>query len=132
MDTAKLMAKAKKNGMLTKPENEYTDKEIFNFVVAAGFSTNDKITGIFRQRRGMDVVKKNLEKVGGKLYVDSKFGEGSVFTIRIPLSLSILDVLSVDVGGEFLSACFRSFRSFLLQSRKLYHRPRGQRVYNAP
>ena len=51
----------------------------------------------------MDVVKKNLEKVGGKLYVDSKFGEGSVFTIRIPLSLSILDVLSVDVGGENFS-----------------------------
>lgn len=51
----------------------------------------------------MDVVKKNLEKVGGKLIVDSKFGEGSVFTIRIPLSLSILDVLSVDVGNENFS-----------------------------
>lgn len=103
MDTAKLMAKAKKNGMLTKPENEYTDKEIFNFVVDAGFSTNDKITEYSGRGVGMDVVKKNLEKVGGKLYVDSKFGEGSVFTIRIPLSLSILDVLSVDVGGENFS-----------------------------
>ncbi|WP_295207226.1 chemotaxis protein CheA [Ruminococcus sp.] len=103
MDTAKLMAKAKKNGMLTKPENEYTDKEIFNFVVAAGFSTNEKITEYSGRGVGMDVVKKNLEKVGGKLTVDSKFGEGSVFTIRIPLSLSILDVLSVDVGGENFS-----------------------------
>lgn len=103
MDTAKLMAKAKKNGMLTKPENEYTDKEIFNFVVAAGFSTNEKITEYSGRGVGMDVVKKNLEKVGGKLTVDSKFGEGSVFTIRIPLSLSILDVLSVDVGNENFS-----------------------------
>lgn len=103
MDTAKLMAKAKKNGMLTKPENEYTEKEIFNFVVAAGFSTNEKITEYSGRGVGMDVVKKNLEKVGGKLTVDSKFGEGSVFTIRIPLSLSILDVLSVDVGGENFS-----------------------------
>lgn len=103
MDTAKLMAKAKKNGMLTKPENEYTDKEIFNFVVAAGFSTNEKITEYSGRGVGMDVVKKNLEKVGGKLIVDSKFGEGSVFTIRIPLSLSILDVLSVDVGNENFS-----------------------------
>ena len=50
-----------------------------------------------------EVVISCLEKVGGKLYVDSKFGEGSVFTIRIPLSLSILDVLSVDVGGENFS-----------------------------
>lgn len=103
MDTTKLMAKAKKNGMLTKPENEYTEKEIFNFVVAAGFSTNEKITEYSGRGVGMDVVKKNLEKVGGKLTVDSKFGEGSVFTIRIPLSLSILDVLSVDVGGENFS-----------------------------
>ena len=71
--------------------------------MAAGFSTNDKITEYSGRGVGMDVVKKNLEKVGGKLYVDSKFGEGSVFTIRIPLSLSILDVLSVDVGGENFS-----------------------------
>lgn len=57
----------------------------------------------------MDVVKKNLEKVGGKLYVDSKFGEGSVFTIRIPLSLSILDVLSVDVGARISLCLFPQF-----------------------
>lgn len=103
MDTAKLMAKAKKNGMLTKPESEYTEKEIYNFVVAAGFSTNEKITEYSGRGVGMDVVKKNLEKVGGKLSVDSKLGEGSVFTIKIPLSLSIVDVLSVDIGGENLS-----------------------------
>lgn len=103
MDAAKLMAKAKKNGLLTKPESEYTQKEIFNFVTAAGFSTNEEITEYSGRGVGMDVVKKNIEKVGGKLIVDSVFGEGSTFTIRIPLSLSITDVLSVLVGKISLS-----------------------------
>lgn len=103
MNAAKIMAKAKKNGLLTKPENEYTEKEIFNFVVAAGFSTNEQITEYSGRGVGMDVVKKNIEKVGGKLTVDSVFGQGSTFTIRIPLSLSIVDVLSLQVGASSLS-----------------------------
>ena len=103
MDKVKIMAKAKKNGLLTKPENEYTDKEIFSFVIAPGFSTNETITEYSGRGVGMDVVKKNIEKVGGKLQVDSEFGKGSTFTIRIPLSLSILDVLTVVVGGNSLS-----------------------------
>lgn len=100
MDRAKILAKAKKNGLLTKSENEYTDKEVYNFVVAAGFSTNESITEYSGRGVGMDVVKKNIEKVGGKLIVDSQFGVGSVFTIRIPLSLSIIDVLIVQVGNN--------------------------------
>ncbi len=103
MDSVKIMAKARKNGLLTKPENEYTEKEILDFVVAAGFSTNDQITEYSGRGVGMDVVKKNIEKVGGKLLVDSVFGQGSTFTIRIPLSLSIVDVLSLQVGESSLS-----------------------------
>lgn len=103
MDRAKILAKAKKNGLLTKPENEYTDSEVYAFTVAAGFSTNESITEYSGRGVGMDVVKKNIEKVGGKLIVDSEPGVGSVFTIRIPLSLSIIDVLSVQVGENSLS-----------------------------
>lgn len=103
MDASKILAKAKKNGLLTKPESEYTEKEIFNFVVAAGFSTNENVTQYSGRGVGMDVVKQNIEKVGGKLIVNSKLGKGSTFTIRIPLSLSILDVLSVDVGKSSIS-----------------------------
>ena len=110
MDRAKILAKAKKNGLLTKSENEYTDKEVYAFTVAAGFSTNEKITEYSGRGVGMDVVKKNIEKVGGKLLVDSEFGVGSVFTIRIPLSLSIIDVLSVSVGENSFSVPISSVR----------------------
>ncbi|MBR0529310.1 MAG: Hpt domain-containing protein [Ruminococcus sp.] len=110
MDAAKILAKAKKNGLLTKPESEYTEKEIFNFVVAAGFSTNEQVTQYSGRGVGMDVVKQNIEKVGGKLIVNSVLGKGSSFTIRIPLSLSILDVLSVEVGTSSISIPASSIR----------------------
>lgn len=110
MDAAKILAKAKKNGLLTKPESEYTEKEIFNFVVAAGFSTNEQVTQYSGRGVGMDVVKQNIEKVGGKLIVNSVLGKGSSFTIRIPLSLSILDVLSVEVGASSISIPASSIR----------------------
>ena len=60
MDAAKIMAKAKKNGLLTKPESEYTEREIFNFVVAAGFSTNETVTQYSGRGVGMDVVKQKI------------------------------------------------------------------------
>lgn len=110
MDADKIMAKAKKNGLLTKPENEYTEKEIFEFVIAAGFSTNEQVTEYSGRGVGMDVVKKNIEKVGGKLTVDSVLGEGSTFTIRIPLSLSIIDVLTLQVGDSSLSVASSAVR----------------------
>lgn len=103
MDASKILAKAKKNGLLTKPESEYTEREIFNFVLAAGFSTNEEVTQYSGRGVGMDVVKQNIEKVGGKLIVNSKLGKGSTFTIRIPLSLSIVDVLSVEIGSSSIS-----------------------------
>lgn len=99
MDREKLLAKGRKNGILTKPESEYTDREAFGLIMAAGFSTNETVTEYSGRGVGMDVVRKNIESVGGKLYVDSKLGEGSTFTIKIPLSLSIIDVMGIDVAG---------------------------------
>lgn len=103
MDKEKILAKAKKNNLLTKPENEYTEDEIFSFVMMAGFSTNEQITEFSGRGVGMDVVKENLNKVGGKLSVKSVKGEGSVFTIKIPLSLSIVDSLLVNVGKSCIA-----------------------------
>ena len=126
MDAAKILAKAKKNGLLTKPESEYTEKEIFNFVVAAGFSTNEQVTQYSGRGVGMDVVKQNIEKVGGKLIVNSVLGKGSSFTIRIPLSLSILDVLSVEVGASSISIPASSIReAFSCKAESLITDPDG-------
>ena len=96
----KVLAKAIAQGMLTKPESEYTDKEIYNFVMAPGFSTNDTVTELSGRGVGMDVAKRNIEKIGGSIAVDSTPGHGTVNTIRIPLTLAILAGIEIKVGSN--------------------------------
>ena len=98
LDVEKIMAKARNNGMLTKPESEYTDKEIFNLIMLPGFSTNTEVTEYSGRGVGMDVVKKNLEKVGGAVSISSEKDKGTTFTIKIPLTLAIVDGMNISVG----------------------------------
>ena len=100
MNSAEILEKARQRGLLTKPDSEYTEKEIFDFILAPGFTTNKTVTEYSGRGVGMDVVKKNLEKLGGSLAVDSVFGEGSVFTIRVPMSLSISDCMGLMLCGQ--------------------------------
>lgn len=100
MDAGALLNKARSKGILTKPEQEYSEQECFELIMSAGFSTNEKVTEYSGRGVGMDVVKKNLEKVGGTLSVDSVYGKGSEFTIRVPMSLSISDCMAIMLGGQ--------------------------------
>ena len=100
MDPKKLLEKARSKGMLEKPEQEYTRRECLELIMKAGFSTNTEVTEFSGRGVGMDVVRKNLEKVGGALLVDSELGKGSVFTIRVPMSLSISDCMVIQLGGR--------------------------------
>ncbi len=103
IDTAKILAKAERNGMLMKPASEYTEREIQNMILLPGFSTNEVVTEYSGRGVGMDVVKKNLEKVGGSLAVESKKGEGTTFIIKIPLTLAIIDGMDIEVGGAIFT-----------------------------
>ena len=100
LNAAGILAKAKKNGILTKGEKEYTEKEIFNMIMLPGFSTNEVVTEFSGRGVGMDVVRKNLEKVNGVISVESKPNVGTTFTIKIPLTLAIVDGMEVAVSGE--------------------------------
>lgn len=120
IDADRVLAKAKKNGLLTKNEKEYSDKEIFNMVMAPGFSTNEVVTEFSGRGVGMDVVKKNIEKIGGSVSVDSKFGEGTSFIIKIPLSLAIVDGMEVSVGKSIFTIPINSIKeSFKLKPQQL-------------
>ena len=102
IDTEKVLAKAERNGLLTKPASEYTDREIQNMILLPGFSTNEVVTEYSGRGVGMDVVKQNLSKIGGSLIVDSKKGIGTSFIIKIPLTLAIVDGMEIMVGdAEF-------------------------------
>ncbi len=98
LDTHKLLQKARNNGLLVKAESDYTDKEIFHLIMLPGFSTNEQVTEFSGRGVGMDVVRKNVEKVGGSISIDSTKGKGTTFTIKIPLTLAIMDGMDISVG----------------------------------
>lgn len=98
LDKKKILEKAKKNGLLTKDESELTDKEIYGLVFLPGFSTNEEITEYSGRGVGMDVVKKNIEKVGGSVFIESTPGIGTTMNIKLPLTLAIVDGMEIRVG----------------------------------
>jgi two-component system chemotaxis sensor kinase CheA len=81
-------------------ESHLTDSEIFNLVLQPGFSTAKEVTGISGRGVGMDVVKKAVDKLRGRIEITSKPGQGSIFTIRMPLTLAIIEGILCRVGQE--------------------------------
>ena len=114
MNRGKILGKAREKGLLTKLEAEYTDQDVFGFIFAPGFSTNEQVTQYSGRGVGMDVVVSNIRQLGGKVTVDSQEGVGTTTTIRIPLTLAIVDGMCLQVGrSRFtlpISAIARSFR----------------------
>ncbi|WCP69381.1 chemotaxis protein CheA [Vibrio tubiashii] len=98
----KLWNKALEKGVLAADSRreEYSDKQIMNLIFAPGFSTAEEVSDISGRGVGMDVVRRNIEELGGHIEVESALGEGSCFTISLPLTLAILDGQLVRVGGE--------------------------------
>lgn len=94
----RILAKAKEKG-IPIAEN-VSDAEVWQLIFAPGFSTAAVVTDVSGRGVGMDVVKKNIEGIGGRVELSSKTGEGSTVTIRLPLTLAILDGLSVAVGDQ--------------------------------
>lgn len=98
LDREKILQKAREKGLLTKPESEMTDREIYNLIFLPGFSTKDEVTEYSGRGVGMDVVRKNIAYIGGAVTVDSVPGRGTTHVIRIPLTLTIVDGMKFNVG----------------------------------
>lgn len=94
-----ILKKAKERGVIQEGD-VLSEKEIFNLIFAPGFSTAAKITDVSGRGVGMDVVRKNIEQLRGQVEIRSEEGKGSVFTLRLPLTLAIIDGMVVKVGGE--------------------------------
>jgi two-component system, chemotaxis family, sensor kinase CheA len=100
LDRARLIAKARKSGI--EIADSAPDSEVWNLIFAPGFSTAVAVTDVSGRGVGMDVVKKNIEALGGGIDLQSTPGAGMRVTIRLPLTLAILDAMSVRVGREIL------------------------------
>lgn len=101
LNTGKIRAKALEHGLASEPElDKMSDTQLQRFIFAAGMSTADTITSISGRGVGMDVVQSNIDQIGGTIEVKSVPGQGTVFTIKIPLTLAIVSALIVEVSGE--------------------------------
>jgi two-component system chemotaxis sensor kinase CheA len=97
----KVARKAVEKGIITEEQmNQLTDKEIFNLILTSGFSTADKISDISGRGVGLDVVKNTIESLGGTISVHSEENVGTTFLIQLPLTLSIISVMLVEVQKE--------------------------------
>ena len=94
-----IRAKAVERGLITAAA-ELSDKELFGLIFAAGFSTASKVTSVSGRGVGMDVVKQSIESLRGTIDVNSKQGEGTIITLRIPLTLAIIESLMVKIGED--------------------------------
>ncbi|WP_032506825.1 chemotaxis protein CheW [Clostridioides difficile] len=107
----KILAKAKEQGLLKHQSNEYTDDEVNSLIMTPGFSTKESITEFSGRGVGMDIVRKSIEKVGGSIEVKSKQDEGTTFTIKIPLTLSIIvEGMKFKVGDSLFTLPISSIR----------------------
>lgn len=94
----KILAKARERGF--QVSDQMTDAEVFNLIFEAGFSTADQVTDVSGRGVGMDVVRRNIQSMGGRVEIESMLGVGTRMTVRLPLTLAILDGMSIALGDQ--------------------------------
>ena len=111
-----VLKKAVKNG-IAAPDAEYSHRDILNFLLMPGFSTNTEVTEYSGRGVGMDVVKKSVEELGGNVTITSELGKGMTTTIRIPLTMAIMDGMEVSVGDSIFTIPINNIRQSFKVSR---------------
>lgn len=101
LDAERIRRKALEKGLATEAElDKMSETQIHRFIFAAGFSTAEQVTSVSGRGVGMDVVRSNIEEIGGSVDVRSAQGAGTIFIIKIPLTLAIISALIVSCGGQ--------------------------------
>ncbi|MBF0288924.1 MAG: chemotaxis protein CheA [SAR324 cluster bacterium] len=94
-----ILGKAKEKGMVGDDGESLADEDVWKLILEPGFSTKEAVTDLSGRGVGMDVVKQNIEKLRGSISIESKLGSGSIFTLKIPLTLTIIDGLLIRVAN---------------------------------
>ena len=119
LDKNKILKKAIKSGMIPSEEG-LTDQEIFKLIFLPGLSTAEKVTDVSGRGVGMDVVRQAVEKLRGKIEIESSLGKGTTIITRFPLTLAIIDGMIVRVGTESYIIPTISIRQALRPTQKAY------------
>ncbi|QCP47769.1 chemotaxis protein CheA [Trinickia violacea] len=127
LNREKILAKATKQGM--QVSESMTDEEVWNLIFLPGFSTAEQVTDVSGRGVGMDVVKRNIQAMGGHVEIQSQAGKGSTTRIVLPLTLAILDGMSVKVGSEiFILPLNFVMESLQPNAEDIYTVANGERV----
>ena len=129
LDSEKLIAKAREKDILQGDSPEPSEEEAFQLIFHPGFSTAKAITDVSGRGVGMDVVRQNIENINGRIDLHSTFGEGTTFTLRIPLTMAIIDGMLVKVGGSQYTIPILSIReSIRVKEEQVTITPDGQEL----
>ena len=132
LDLEAIRGKAKDRGLLEEGD-ELSDNDVMQFILESGFSTAKEITQISGRGVGMDVVNSEIKQLGGSLHIDSKFGHGTTFTVRLPFTLAISHALLVQVAEENYAIPLSSIEGIVRLStdelEKLYTGQKGYYKY---
>jgi two-component system chemotaxis sensor kinase CheA len=129
LDREKILAKARERGVVGNEGAQMSDRDVFNLLFAPGFSTAAKVTKISGRGVGLDVARRNIEQLGGRVDIDSVLGEGTTFTLRIPLTLAIIEGMLVRVGFSKYTVPLLNVRETVrVSSEALVTLPSGQEV----
>lgn len=125
----KVLEKAISSGILKKPAEEYTDREIYQLIFHAGLSTKETVTSFSGRGVGMDVVTANIEAVGGNIIVDSEEGQGTTTILKIPLTLAIIDGMLISMGGSKYTIPISSIQeTFKAKNENIFLDPDGNEM----
>ncbi len=129
VDCDAVLKKAIKNGIVSESET-YSEKEILQLLMAPGFSTNAQVTEFSGRGVGMDVVRQNVENVGGTVTISSEWGKGMTTTLKIPLTMSIMDAMEVSVGNSVFTIPIQNIRqSFRIGEEDIIRDAKGGEMF---
>lgn len=127
LNRKKILARARKQGL--QVSDSMPDEDVWMLIFAAGFSTAEKVTDVSGRGVGMDVVRRNIHDMGGHVEIHSEQGKGSRIRIILPLTLAILDGMSIRAGNEIYVLPLNTvMESLLLNEKSLYNMVGGERV----
>lgn len=133
IDLEKVKAKAVQKGLISEKEiAAMREADILNFIMAPGFSTAQRVTDTSGRGVGMDIVKTNIEKLGGKIEIVSDAGVGTMFRLILPLSLAIISVLIVEAVGQYFAVPQANLQELILIWPIETHANRIEFVHNRP
>jgi two-component system chemotaxis sensor kinase CheA len=119
-----ILAKAYENGLVGEDAESMTDTEVYNLIFLPGFSTKEAVTEFSGRGVGMDVVAKNIEAIGGNILIESVEGKGTTITLKIPLTLAIIEGMNIRVGESCYTLPIMSIKeSFIPKANEIFRDP---------